>query len=467
MADKTGAETESQKPKTRRSGLTIALAVIAVVGWVAAVWLATLRSSLQEDLTEQVRVAEAAHEEISASLQALENASGELADIQSEIGDETATLSDLRARRESAQGEYETELGQLTAEIAAARRSFELELAQLAAIGEAARGRSRAAEVRLAGLTSQADDRQRELDRERTQLLQIAQRLMTEQAALGLAEHRTKERAQHLAAVGQRLTEVREQSAQAQSTLADITAEAAGLSRELADAERRLQVAREAEASLEERLTSARREFSDMQTRRDDLVAAVEQLRQRREALAADVASAEEQRARVQEQITELTAALAERSHRLQGLESRIAELQQRGAELAAVGQDAAESGGASNAAVQTTAAAAQRQPDEPASLNQASIDPGRYRAGPINANFAEDGTFTIRHTERGETASGHYSLDDGVLSLTEATGDLGDLEFPMRCGVEGLDLGFRLTSHEDSCSRLADMTFVPAGQSR
>ena len=86
---------------------------------------------------------------------------------------------------------------------------------------------------------------------------------------------------------------------------------------------------------------------------------------------------------------------------------------------------------------------------------------------GPLTAEFAQDGTFTISNEERSSSVTGSYSLDDGLLVLSEGTGDVGSTAFPIRCGIERQDAGFRLTSPDGGCRPLAGTKFVAATQSQ
>jgi chromosome segregation ATPase len=464
MADENETVTDETRtprpePGSRRSGLIVALIAVAVVGWAAVVWLATSRASLREELTQQVTEAQQAQDEVAASLAALENASGQLTDIQGQVATEQETLAGIRAERETAQQEHDSELERLTAETAAARRVLELQLAEVADIAAAARGKSRAAEARLAHLTSQVEGRQRSLDQLRSQALQTAQRLMAEQAAVGLAEARTSEQARKLVGVGQRVQTVREQEAEAQSRLATLTNEAADLTQNLAQAAQRTQAARVAEASRQEQLMRAQGEFSRIRVHRDQLASNVDQLQDRLDTLRSDVADAEQQRARVQQQVTEVTATLANRSGELQELEARIGELQSQGAALSG------SSGSRSDASSTDEEAAEVPAGDQP--VQEASLEPGKYQAGAIELDLRQDGAFTLHDPERSRFVSGRYEIKDGALTLDEAIGDMAAGEYPMQCSVESQDGGFRLASDNGGCAELAGTAFVPAGASQ
>jgi DNA repair exonuclease SbcCD ATPase subunit len=426
-----------------RRPLPLALAALAVIGWIAVIWLATSRASIERDLTEQVQQTEAERDETAADLAELGAATGTLTEIEARIETENTTLADLEAQRQNAQEAHEGEMARLADQIEAEQLRFELAQSRGAALDEAGRGKVRAAEARLADLQGDVAESSTALRELRGQALEDAHRLMVQQAELGLAQQRTEAQSRQLVTLGERLQTARGQSAQAQQTLAELSQEAAGLSRELADAERRIQEARVAEAELQEQMTTARAEFSRMQTQRDELEQAVEDLQARREQLAADTAAAEEQRARVQQQVTELATSLSSRSNELATLEQRITELQAQGAERAE----------------------AEAQADVEAVPEPAPIAPGEYTSGAVTASFGPDGSFTMENSERSQSVQGRYAVETGVLTLSDAEGDIGRVQFPLQCGVEAAGNGFRLSAHEGGCANLDGTVFEPTQQ--
>jgi chromosome segregation ATPase len=172
------------------------LAAVAVVGWIAVVWLAVSRNNVEEDLDQQLQAAAEAREELQASYDALQEASGELEDVQAQVGTETASLEDISAQRTAAQAEADTELERLTQQVEAARRSFELELAQLTDVRDAARGKLRGVQSQLANVEDETSARRAEMNELRSQTLRLAEQRLEQQAALGKAEYRTEEQGQ-------------------------------------------------------------------------------------------------------------------------------------------------------------------------------------------------------------------------------------------------------------------------------
>lgn len=182
-------------------------------------------------------------------------------------------------------------------------------------------------------------------------------------------------------------------------------------------------------------LTEAQSQISALEADRTQLEQTIADLVGRREELTSDTAAAEEQRARVQEQLTELSGALSRRSDEVAELERRISRLQDQGAALTA---SAATGGGG------------------------AAIAPGAYAAGPVTATFDADGTFQMTHEGRSQAARGAYSIEAGVLTLSDTTGDVGSAQFPMRCAVEATATGFSLAVADDGSCTLAGVTFEP-----
>jgi hypothetical protein len=87
-------------------------------------------------------------------------------------------------------------------------------------------------------------------------------------------------------------------------------------------------------------------------------------------------------------------------------------------------------------------------------------FEPGQYEAGPVVAEFSPDGTFTLAQREGDRAVAGRYSLENGVLVLSDVSGDTGRADFPMRCSVEPAEGGFRLEATDGSCRELAGMQF-------
>ena len=80
---------------------------------------------------------------------------------------------------------------------------------------------------------------------------------------------------------------------------------------------------------------------------------------------------------------------------------------------------------------------------------------------GKITAIFATDGTFRMENRGTGHAVKGTYALSDGILTLSEAEGDLGKAQFPMRCAITPQDAGFALAEDDGTCTFLAGASFT------
>ena len=102
-------------------------------------------------------------------------------------------------------------------------------------------------------------------------------------------------------------------------------------------------------------------------------------------------------------------------------------------------------------------------QPEQEAATAPAlrSLEPGRYEAGPVVAEFGPDDRFQMARSDGTQSVQGRYEFGDGVLTLSDVSGDVGLASFPMRCRVEAADGGFRLQATDGSCQALAGTTFT------
>ena len=106
--------------------------------------------------------------------------------------------------------------------------------------------------------------------------------------------------------------------------------------------------------------------------------------------------------------------------------------------------------------------------PEETASiLRAAQAEKARqapaYRAGDVILHLGEDGTFTMDEVGGSRKIEGRYSIQDGLLTLSQAKGDVGNTKFPVRCRIRYAGDSFTLTGIERSCAVLHGVTFRPA----
>jgi chromosome segregation ATPase len=281
-----------------RRPVPLTLAIIAVVGWIVVIYLASSRASIREDLTERIETAEAAQAETAQRL------------ARQEAG--TGTVEELESRIET----LGTEAEQLTAERDMVQRAVE------------------EARATLSDLESQVEARNSELQALDAELAPKNEQLRTFETRLSEAEEAVVARTEELAEVGRRLEEARAQEAEIQQQLASLTEDASKLSQDAAEAEQRVQQAREAEATLQSELEAARAEFARIEQDQVGLERAVRELEQRRTELTADNAAAQEQRQKLQAEVTEYADTLAMQIDRLAELERRVGGLYQEGASV-------------------------------------------------------------------------------------------------------------------------------------
>jgi hypothetical protein len=143
--------------------------------------------------------------------------------------------------------------------------------------------------------------------------------------------------------------------------------------------------------------------------------------------------------AAAQSELADATKELARLSNEISTLTNQRAELDQARAKLSQTGED---------------------QPAE-AAPTLSSIEPGRYESGPVVAEFGKDNRFQLARSDGTQSVKGRYEVGDGMLNLSDVSGDIGLARFPMQCRLEAVDNGFRLQAANGSCQELAGTTFT------
>ncbi len=282
---------------------------------------------------------------------------------------------------------------------------------------------------RLGELESAIESQRKLLNRIQSELQVGEEQLRNRESELAEAEAGISTQTQALTEIGERVETARVEEQEFRRGVADLSEEAARLAKEAAGAEARVQEAREAEASTQEELQAARLEFSRIAEERTELQSELATLSARREAVSTDISAAENQRQTLQGQVTELASNLEQRSQELAEIEQRIEDQQSIGA-------------GASGTA------------------GRDGVAPGEYQAGPMEAYFSSDGTFRMTSARGGRNVTGRYSVNEDLLTLDDAVGDIGAAVFPMHCKTQPRANGFRLVAAEGSCSALDGVDF-------
>ena len=97
-----------------RRPVALALAGVAIIGWLLAGFLWTEASRTQSEMSESLRAAERARESLAADLQNLQKAAGTAADLKTQATQAEKTLSEASAARASAQNELADLTKQIT-----------------------------------------------------------------------------------------------------------------------------------------------------------------------------------------------------------------------------------------------------------------------------------------------------------------------------------------------------------------
>ena len=100
-----------------RRPVSLALAGVAIIGWLLAGFLWTGMRETQREMTESLNAAEQARESLAADLQNLQKAAGTAADLKTQATEAEKALSEASAARASAQNE----LADLTKQISDAK----------------------------------------------------------------------------------------------------------------------------------------------------------------------------------------------------------------------------------------------------------------------------------------------------------------------------------------------------------
>lgn len=101
-----------------------------------------------------------------------------------------------------------------------------------------------------------------------------------------------------------------------------------------------------------------------------------------------------------------------------------------------------------------------------PATASVSDIKPytGRtYAAGPVSLQLNEDNTFVLTETGTSNKVQGKYAFENGVITFSQPTGDVGTAKFPIKCRMEGASAdSFSLADTGGSCQRFHNLTFKP-----
>lgn len=439
MAEDLNKSGTNKQKKLGRSHL-IALAMIAALA-VLGIYQAISHSTLEGEMASQIEAVTLEREETAAALSELRAASGELTSIQAQIEATNSELADLEEQRQAAEAEF----------------------GPLAQRRDAALKKTEAAETSLSEARSQLEQTTAQLESQRSELKGINEDIAQRQANVEKTQTTLTKVTQELKTVGARLEEAREQENTLRETLSALQEEAASVSKELANAERQFQEARSAEAKLQEVLSQTAKEVAALEEQKAQLQASVSELDARHSALETDVSTAEEQRTKVQTELGNVTQLLKSRSDELLQVERRITEQQNSDKDEAITTELKNQSTPLQEPETKTESSDSVSQ-NETGAGGEATIQPGTYRSDNIEAQFSSDGAFRMRNDKKGAEVSGEYSVEGGIVTLSNPEGDLRKgVSFPLRCAVTLDGEAFVLKEANDggpSCGPLADVAF-------
>ena len=390
-----------------REPLVLSLAVLALLGWLIVLFVGWSGSTERSALAGRLASVEQSRAQLAADFEAREGAAGSLQQFRQDIETGEKRVAELAAQI----GERDAELGALTATVAEANAAL-----------AAGTGGLKAAEAQLA---------------------EVRQRLTAVTDELTAAELSITDRTNELTEVGQRLEAARGDEANVRATIAQLSAEAATSSEQVADVEQRLQDARAAEANAQNQIAEAQRLQDEILARQAGLETAIADLEERRTSLTGEIDVAEGERTELQSQVEGLTTTLAQRSEQLAALEQKIGELQGTLDEVESAGAAGLVAGdySARFAASDPVTLTATFRPDGSFELSQVLAIPGQANAASI---------------------AGRYVVADGQLTLSEATGEVGSATFPMACTIAPAAPGFLVVVDNDRNCTLEGLTFTP-----
>lgn len=99
-----------------------------------------------------------------------------------------------------------------------------------------------------------------------------------------------------------------------------------------------------------------------------------------------------------------------------------------------------------------------------PETQSRGGLRPQDYISDAVLLRLEPDGRFEMRELAGSRRADGHYRYDDGILTLLDASGDIGSARFPMYCRVRLTGAGFALAIEKGSCRQLDGAEFRAAG---
>ena len=202
-----------------RRPVPLALAAVAIIGWLLVAYFASEVSDVQNQMHDALARAEKARETMAADLQNLQKAAGDLADVQKQLNEARSALGEATAARNAAQNDL-AGLNKQIAEARLAASGASDEAKAKAGELQAVQGKLKAASDQLAAIQPQVDNLSAERDK-------VAKAV--DQAKTTLAD------------LQQQRDSLAKEIAEAKSQLADIKQQGEAANRALAEAQSKLQ----------------------------------------------------------------------------------------------------------------------------------------------------------------------------------------------------------------------------------
>jgi septal ring factor EnvC (AmiA/AmiB activator) len=139
-----------------RRPVPLALAAVAVIGWLLVAYFASQVSDVQSQLHDALGRAEKARETMAAELQNLQKSSGDLADVKTQLNDAKAALAEAKAARMAARSDLDGLDKQIAEERLAASGASDEAKAKAGDL-QAIQDKLKAADDQLAAVQPQVD----------------------------------------------------------------------------------------------------------------------------------------------------------------------------------------------------------------------------------------------------------------------------------------------------------------------
>jgi chromosome segregation ATPase len=210
-----------------RRPLPLALAAVALIGWLLVAYFASQVSDVQGQMHDALARAEKARETMAADLQNLQKTSGDLADVQKQLDSAKTAFAESNAARSAAQND----LASLTKQIAEAR---------LAASGAGDEAKARANDLqavqdKLKDANDQLASVQPQVENATAERDKVLKAVDEAKAALGALQKQSDALAQQIAEAKSQLADLQQQGDAANRALTEAQAKLQATQKQIED----------------------------------------------------------------------------------------------------------------------------------------------------------------------------------------------------------------------------------------